>query len=86
MPMISLVANREKNIHRLSHAVLSVKLNMDKKLYCCISENIYRTLQEHREATLELEKIKISKGHAFTAFMSHGRNGQSSFRRTVSQL
>ncbi len=72
IPMIFFAADPSKTNALLS--LLSARLNMDKKVYRRISDNIYKTLQEHKEATRELEKIKISKGMAF--FALNCRNGR----------
>jgi hypothetical protein len=60
----------------LSHALLSSKLNMDQKIYRRISDNIYQTLQEHKEASRELQKIQLKKGQTLFEKMQNSRKDQ----------
>jgi hypothetical protein len=55
---------RKETTTLLSHALFSSKLNMNQKVYRRISDNIYQTLQEHKEASRELRKIQFKKGQS----------------------
>ncbi len=54
----------------LSSALFISKLNMDKKVYRRISENIYQTLEEHKEASRQLQKIQFKKQALFDKMLS----------------
>jgi hypothetical protein len=70
----------------LLHALLSSQLNMDKKVYRRISDNIYQTLQKHREASRELRRIQFRKGQTLFEKMQNSRKDQISFPRNAAQL
>jgi hypothetical protein len=70
----------------LSHALFSSKLNMDQKIYRRISDNIYQTFQEHKEASRELRKIQFIKGQSLFEKMQNSRNDQISFAKSVAQI
>ncbi len=74
---------KERKIYtRLSHELLSARLHMDKKVYRCIANNTYKTLQEHKDAARALEKINLSKkGRPF-----FDKAYRHLFTRNVSQL
>ncbi len=80
---VRLADRNERKIHtRLSHELLSARIDMDKKVYRRISHNTYKTLQEHKDATRALEKINLSKkGRQF-----FDKAYTTLFTRNISQL
>ena len=93
-PILFIAAHHSNRLDRklrsdaqVSHAHLQAKLTMNKKVCRCISANMYKSLQEHKDASRELEKIKLSKrGHALFEVMRNCRKDFSLSSRNVSQL
>jgi hypothetical protein len=58
----------------LSHAVMSTKLKCDQKLIRTVMQNMYRTLQEHRDGHRALEVIRENRQREKAVF-SRGISG-----------
>ena len=50
---------QEKSVSCLLITLLSARLRMEQGVYYCIGRNMYQTLQEHKDASRELEKIRL---------------------------
>lgn len=64
--------------------LLRAVLKMEQTVYRRISDNIYKTLQEHKEASLDLQKVQ--KGKNFFEKMQNNRRDPIFFSRMVAQL
>jgi hypothetical protein len=79
-PKVSVVTDRKIINLTILLALLNTKLKMEQKVYRRISDNIYQTLQEHKDATRELAKIQLSKkAHVSFEKMQDNRKGQTIF-------